>query len=123
MPQHNPMRGYLDIIVRQCPAAEFNEIKQQSDKKSSGLYSFSLFLSLSLFFLFVSAFRSNSSLLEISYGKLVNLNLQIKSAKNKLRHAESMYGEMLKNAFDLEDILTFKSFSFFCFVLFSFLSF
>jgi len=76
MPTHNPMRGYLDTIVSECPSDEYNSIKQQSNKTS-----------------------------DVSYGKLVKLHVQIKKAKHNLRHAEAMYSEKLKTAFDLEDIV------------------
>lgn len=40
----------------------------------------------------------------------MKLHVQIKKAKHNLRHAEALYTEMLKTAFELEDI--FYSFTF-----------
>lgn len=42
MGSHNPMRGYLDIIIKECPTAEYNEIRQQSDK-TAGIFQISIF--------------------------------------------------------------------------------
>jgi hypothetical protein len=54
---HNPLRGYLDIIIKECPVVEFNEIRKQTDKTGGILYPtfprFTTFSNDLLLFLFI----------------------------------------------------------------------